>query len=881
MSQAKKGAGARGKKAGGKGHADDKGEEVLQAVILADSFQDRFKPLTIDRPRCLLPLANTPLIEYTLEYLAMNGVQEVYLYCGAHADQIESYLAASPRWTASSKTNPFQSLDIIRVGQASSLGDFLRDLDKRGIIEGDFVLVHGDLVANVPLDPILARHRARREANRDAVMTMVLREAAGDHHTRAHGIEPLFVLDAANGRCLQYDEMSPLDHRADRYLDIDSAFLERNADIEVRADLVDCGIDICTPDVLALWTESFDCELPRKNFLHNVLKDWELNGKLIYTDIVSDDAATTALTSPTASAVGSYAARVTSLQMYDAISRDILGRWTYPLVPETNLVPGHSYTSVRRRRGRGGLSSTSYSAGAGVGVSAERGVTIDPTASVARAALGLHTSIGANSIVSGSTIGRRCRIGNNVRIENCYLWDDVVIGDNTVVTRSILASGVHVGTGCAVPAGSVLSYSVSVADNTKLVESAPGTPVVLTTVKPNGADAVDDAAIVGAGGKGAPYHHSFNDEDDDDDESDAGDVITPESLQRSLIYSTAHLNLSTSSISSFGSDADDYGNGAVFDDDDDDDGQNNGSSNNYLSAGDAGGSRSRLPSFTSLDGSRFSTSGGLAGTFGMRGAGGGAGAPGGGGAGLATGLIGSDGVGSSTFHTDAVNGLLDALRDDSSSDFESARLEFMGLRLSTDASDGAVRRAVAAAFARRALELATPLGVTSASMPGGSGQGLDASKAAERAVKSKTGAATFVGDVGVGSGTADEQVEFVLALQRTLVGLRIREEKEKERVPEADKDKDAKTAPAPGTLLAALLQQLYDNDVLEEEGILAWWTDKRAAEGGSGVSGDSSMAGTKERCRVLVEWLETADEDSDDDDDDDDDDESEDESDDE
>jgi hypothetical protein len=34
MSQAnKKGAGARGKKAGGKGPADDKGEDVLQAVV--------------------------------------------------------------------------------------------------------------------------------------------------------------------------------------------------------------------------------------------------------------------------------------------------------------------------------------------------------------------------------------------------------------------------------------------------------------------------------------------------------------------------------------------------------------------------------------------------------------------------------------------------------------------------------------------------------------------------------------------------------------------------------------------------------------------------------------------------------------------------------
>ncbi len=54
-------------------------------------------------------------------------------------------------------------------------------------------------------------------------------------------------------------------------------------------------------------------------------------------------------------------------------------------------------------------------------------------------------------------------------------------------------------------------------------------------------------------------------------------------------------------------------------------------------------------------------------------------------------------------------------------------------------------------------------------------------------------------------------------------------------------------------MLAALLQQLYNLDVLEEDGILAWWEDERAADG-------ENMTTVKERCRVLVEWLENADE---------------------
>lgn len=42
--------------------------------------------------QCLLPLANTPLIEYTLEFLANAGVEDVFLYAGAHSDQLERYI---------------------------------------------------------------------------------------------------------------------------------------------------------------------------------------------------------------------------------------------------------------------------------------------------------------------------------------------------------------------------------------------------------------------------------------------------------------------------------------------------------------------------------------------------------------------------------------------------------------------------------------------------------------------------------------------------------------------------------------------------------------------------------------------------------------------
>ena len=43
------------------------GEDVIQAVVVADSFSSAFAPLTLSTPACLLPLAGRPLLEYTLE----------------------------------------------------------------------------------------------------------------------------------------------------------------------------------------------------------------------------------------------------------------------------------------------------------------------------------------------------------------------------------------------------------------------------------------------------------------------------------------------------------------------------------------------------------------------------------------------------------------------------------------------------------------------------------------------------------------------------------------------------------------------------------------------------------------------------------------------
>eukprot|EP00965_Chrysotila_dentata_P235448 6200761-Pleurochrysis_carterae.AAC.2 len=164
--------------------ADLQTQEVLQAVVLADSFAHHFRPISIHMPKVLIPLAATPMLEYTLEFLAAGGVQEIFVFCCAHAEIIERYVEE----TELRRRLGTVTLHIL-VARAPcfSAGDALREVEAAGVIKSDFVLVPGDVVANLQLAPLLAAHKARREADREAVLTTVMKRIPPGHRSRRAG----------------------------------------------------------------------------------------------------------------------------------------------------------------------------------------------------------------------------------------------------------------------------------------------------------------------------------------------------------------------------------------------------------------------------------------------------------------------------------------------------------------------------------------------------------------------------------------------------------------------------------------------------------------------------------------------------------------------
>lgn len=449
----------------GRGRAgEDKQEEVFRAIVLADSFETKFTPFTLERPRCLLPLANTPLIEYTLEFLASAGVDEVYLYAGAHSEQVEAYVLAS-KWRGGA--SPFSNFHFLRDETATCVGDVMRNLDSKHIFDksGDFLVVSGDVVCDYPMEKALRKHKARREKNKDAIMTMLLRETPRGHEWHANATRPTFVIDPLNERCLHYEETTP---RTACSAHIEAESLKA-PELDIRQDLIDCRIDICAPDVLTLYSDNFDHQSPRKDFLFGVLKDHELNGKTIHVHVAQSH----------------YASRAADLPTYASLSVDLINGKMPSLALENNVFQNSTY------------SRSHHGPTCAAGVIKARPVKVDN-----KSVLGSSTSIGAESTIQRSILGSRCNVGKRCSIDGSYVWDDVTIGSGVRIQRAIIGSETFIGDNCTINEGALISFGVKLAPGTNV----PAGMKVTTASQANTKNAV--------GGEAYEY------EDDSEDEAE-------------------------------------------------------------------------------------------------------------------------------------------------------------------------------------------------------------------------------------------------------------------------------------------------------------------------------------------------------------------------
>jgi D,D-heptose 1,7-bisphosphate phosphatase len=133
-----------------------------KAIILAGGLGTRLRPLTDSIPKCLVPIAGRPLLDYWVDALADADVREARVNNHAHADQVRAYVAEV---TASGRLKLDESYEPELLGSAGTIAANADLADGAS----EVIVVYADNFSDVDLKRMLAFHRSH-----DDPFTMLL-----------------------------------------------------------------------------------------------------------------------------------------------------------------------------------------------------------------------------------------------------------------------------------------------------------------------------------------------------------------------------------------------------------------------------------------------------------------------------------------------------------------------------------------------------------------------------------------------------------------------------------------------------------------------------------------------------------------------------------
>ena len=204
---------------------------MINAIILAGGKGTRLRPLTFDIPKPLVKVNGKPLIEYALEELERNGVENVYISIGYKAEKIMHYLDHRKKFGA--------NIEYVLESRPLGTGGALRHAMEKMQRYEDVISVNGDTIFKVEFDKMYEFHKKNK-----ALITM-----------------GSFRLDNVRGFGVIETEGSRI-----------SRFIEKPDPKEVKSNMINAGIYIISKRVLDKFPreEIFSLE---KDFIEKIYKE--------------------------------------------------------------------------------------------------------------------------------------------------------------------------------------------------------------------------------------------------------------------------------------------------------------------------------------------------------------------------------------------------------------------------------------------------------------------------------------------------------------------------------------------------------------------------------------------------------------------------------
>ncbi len=355
----------------------------MKAVIMAGGAGSRLRPMTIERPKPMIPIVNKPVMSHILDLLKRHDITDVIVTVQYLADLIQDYYGSG----SSFGMNIHYSVEETPLGTAGSVKN------AQHLLDGSFIVISGDALTNINLTDLIKFHKNSRTMATLAVYNLS---------------DPV-----------DYGVIS-LNHRSQI-----TRFQEKPSRGSVMSDYVNTGIYVLEPEILDYFEANIPFDFASDLFpmVHgegNPLYGYVARGYWCDVGNISEYMRATA---------DALAGEVEGLDLGRHLGNGIWAGRDIKLAPDAHLEgPIYLGNSVQVKRGaiiRGPSIIRDYT-------------IIDNKAQVDRSVLWRNCYIGERVQINGAVIMRQCSLKSHAKVfEGAVIGDGTIIGENAVIQPSV------------------------------------------------------------------------------------------------------------------------------------------------------------------------------------------------------------------------------------------------------------------------------------------------------------------------------------------------------------------------------------------------------------------------------------------------------------
>jgi glucose-1-phosphate thymidylyltransferase long form len=141
--------------------------DIIRTIMMAGGKGTRLRPLTLVRPKPMIPLVNKPIIEYTVNKLKKSGFNDIIMTLNYMSTNIKNYFKDGSEF----------GIDIRYSVEKWPLGTGGSVKKAEKYIDDTFMVVSGDVLTDVNFKDVVKYHKEK-----GAIATMVLTEVEDPTH---------------------------------------------------------------------------------------------------------------------------------------------------------------------------------------------------------------------------------------------------------------------------------------------------------------------------------------------------------------------------------------------------------------------------------------------------------------------------------------------------------------------------------------------------------------------------------------------------------------------------------------------------------------------------------------------------------------------------